>query len=158
PINALADRESFVTQVPAFAIQLPRHYVLGSGHEPFDVRLKRLNCFGQKLPKFRRIDFAEAVHKNADCLPGAPQVIDLDSVLVAVGLNSGSLIKGPDAESLYQPLLLERVPADAEDQADAPFHARHRVQEPAVALVRCSDLDDAAMVPVRLAKCAGGAY
>src|SRR5262249_46790635 len=102
----------------------------------------------------RRVDLAEAMDLHGDRRPRPLVWREPDAMLVAVHLQARRLVQRADAEPLDQLLLLERILADAEDEAAQALLRRHRVQEPALALLGRGDLDDGSLAPVGLGKVA----
>src|SRR5262249_19872156 len=130
PVHLAARLEALVAQVPALAVDLPRHDVFRFGLHALEVRLVGRNRLGQELAKCRRVDLAEPMHQDGYFLPRAFAIGDLDAVAVAVDLDPWRVIKRWNGKPASQFFLLEGVAADAEHEPQQPFLACHGVEKP----------------------------
>src|SRR5262249_7532606 len=106
----------------------------------------------EKSAEGRRVDLAQAVGLDRDFLPRPLAVGNVNALVVAVNLQPLQLVQRANAEALDQLGLLEGLAADAVHQPHRALQGGVSVEEPAVTLVRRRNLDDAAVVPVGVAK------
>ena len=148
PTQLATEREALLREVPLLAVLLPRHLRLDAAGLVVEPTQEESDRLLEEALERRRVDLVQLVNDEYDLLP-AGRGRDFDAVAVArKAFEPRRIRERLQAEFRLQQVLFERPTRQAEDELHVRFVARHRVEEPAVRLLRRGDLDDAAIVPV----------
>ena len=83
----------YLAHVPALAVDLPRHHVLGLGLHALDGLVERSGRILQESEELRRVDLLEAMRQHRDRLPRPLVVRHPDALLLAVDLKPIRLVE-----------------------------------------------------------------
>ena len=101
PVHLACPGKPLLAQVPALAVDLPRHHVFRLGLQPLQVLLERRGRFRQGTCRNAGVSISlEPMDQDGDLLPGPLAIGDLDALLVAVDVEAVRLVERANAEPL----------------------------------------------------------